>query len=74
MNEGIKRGYEDLANAIIIQAADDYRSLLGGAKSSIGVNQTELEKFFKSEWYRVLSDVDGESLMNRIRKECGQCV
>jgi hypothetical protein len=74
MNEGIKRGYEDLANAIIIQAVDDYRGLLGGAKSSVEVNQTELEKFFKSEWYRVLSDVDGESLMNRIRKECGQCV
>lgn len=72
MNEGIKQGYEDLANAIIIQAVTDYRGLLGGAKATIDVNTIECEKFFQSEWYRVLSDVDGKSLMNKIRKEYAQ--
>ena len=72
MNEGIKQGYEDLANAIIIQAVTDYRGLLGGTKATADVNTTECEKFFQSEWCRTLSNVDGEMIMNKVRKEFKQ--
>ena len=30
---------------------------------------SKLEGFFRSEWYGILTDVDGEYLMERIRKE-----
>ena len=29
----------------------------------------ELEEFFRSEWYKKLTEVDGEYLMERIRNE-----
>ena len=33
------------------------------------VSIRDLERFFCSEWFSVLSAVDGESLMNRIKSE-----
>lgn len=74
MNEAIKQGYEDLANAIILQAVNDYRGLLTGSKPTATVNVPEVELFFKSEWFGLLTKVDGIKLMTEIKKECGQCV
>ena len=66
--------YENLANAIIISAAKDYRVALrrqmrhpGGQEKKHTVDR--LESFFRSAWFGVLTDVDGEYLMARIRKE-----
>lgn len=66
--------YENLANAIIISAAKDYRVALrrqirhpGGQEAKHTVDR--LESFFRSAWFGVLTDVDGEYLMARIRKE-----
>lgn len=66
--------YQNLANAIIILAAKDYRSALRRLMKSPGNSLAEdevkkLERFFRSGWYEMLTDVDGEYLMNRIRKE-----
>ena len=60
--------YEDLANAIIVQAVSDYRGLLTGSKPTATVNILEVERFFKSEWFRILTKVDGIKLMTEIRK------
>lgn len=64
--------YEELANAIIIQAAKDYRAALRGrgysGKTPYGVIK-DCEKFFKSEWFTILSKVNGTMLMNKLRKE-----
>jgi len=67
--------YKNLANAIIIQATEDYRSAYKrhircyrcGDKTNPELE--ELERFFRSEWYRTLTSVDGEYLMKRIREE-----
>lgn len=64
--------YLDVANAIVRQAADDYRSALKGnkieGKSPEDVIE-EVEKFFRSEWYRTLTKVDGEYLLKALREE-----
>ena len=63
-----------LANAIIIQAADDYRVALRRLKLNrmsreyLQVKE-DCERFFQSEWFEVLSNVDGNMIMNRIQKE-----
>jgi hypothetical protein len=69
MNNVIDKNYEDLANGIILQAVHDYRSLLSGFPPTGDVNIDECERFFMSDWFEILTKVDGEMLMNKIRKE-----
>ena len=66
--------YEKLANAIIVQASKDYMTNLRKKKRNPGSASAEhdireCERFFRSDWYQVLTSVDGEYLMNRLRKE-----
>ena len=67
--------YENLANAIIIQACKDYRKAykryLRRFRSTDKPDDelVELENFFRSDWYNTLTSVDGEYIMARIRKE-----
>ena len=55
--------WERLANAIIWQAAEDYRNL---------ESRTELEKldrFFRSRWFSALCGLDAETLLARLKEE-----
>ena len=66
--------YENLANAIILQAVKDYRAALKNhlkrPTSEHGRQDVEeLEMFFRSGWYQMLTDVDGEYLIERLREE-----
>ena len=58
--------YKKLAGAIICVAADDYRLALDERNDALRV---ELEKFFHSEWYKVLCNLDPDKLMADIRVE-----
>lgn len=58
-------GYKELAAAIVAKAVIDYRVALKRYDDS-GINS--LEKFFKSEWFMILSDLDGETLMYKVKK------
>ena len=65
--------YERLANAIIIQASKDYMMNLRKKKRNPGSVSAEhdireCERFFRSDWYQVLTSVDGEYLMAKLRK------
>ncbi|MBQ3607088.1 MAG: hypothetical protein II991_02195 [Bacteroidales bacterium] len=63
---------QNLSNAIILQAAKDYRTALGGSgigKRPPGSVIVEVERFFRSEWFDILTNVDGEVLIEKIRKE-----
>ena len=66
--------YEDLANAIIVMAAEDYKvayrqaNILSVGKSSQRECR-ELERFFRSDWYKKLTTVDGEYLIKILRKQ-----
>lgn len=69
-----KRAYEDLANAIVAQAAADYREELAGAqiykRSTTRARRIRrLETFFRSHWFDTLTGLDGEELMMLIREE-----
>ena len=55
--------YKNLANAIILQAAKDYR--LTDDEQQL----QEIECFFRSGWFGVLSKVDTEFLIKELRKE-----
>ncbi len=66
--------WEDLANAIILQAVEDYRMARKRvrARPDQKVAQAtirEVERFFKSWWFTQLTDVDGEMLLEKLRKE-----
>ena len=52
-----------LANAIILQAVNDYRAR--SDKRSFG----EIERFFRSEWFAMLTKLDGEALLEKLREE-----
>lgn len=55
------KGYEDLANAVIIQAVKDIR--LGNKYKG------DARRFLKSEWCRVLSQVDGRIILRKLDEE-----
>lgn len=66
--------YEELANAIILQAVKDYRQALrllskNPQNRSAMVAINEMERFFRSDWYKTLTSVDGEMLIQNLRKE-----
>ncbi len=66
--------FEGLANAIIIQAAVDYRLALRQLRQNPGFQpaismKNEVERFFHSEWFSILTRVDGPELMARLKTE-----
>lgn len=74
--------YRKLANAIILRAVDDYRGHLDTLKYLLntpefnGVRIIEikrkiekLEKFFRSEWYDEMTNISGEDIIRKVRKE-----
>lgn len=68
--------YEDLANAIILQAVKDYRMALKSLKANsrnrtARADKAEIERFFRSQWYSALTDVNGEMLIHSLQKEVG---
>lgn len=60
--------YEKLANAIIAQAATDYRKKLRCHESTRAI-----ENFFHSDWFVKLSggSVDPDFILKRLRREVG---
>ena len=69
-------GYQLLANAIIEQAAKDYRKALcaiqlNGNNWSARASKTHLENFFHSEWFGTLTNVNGAMLVSKLKEECG---
>lgn len=55
--------YQELANAVIILAVKDYRHTKNPAE------RKELERFFRSEWFSFLSNLNGEVLLEQLQKE-----
>ena len=67
-------GYQRLANAIILMAYNDYRAELKTLqKYSRNENSLQnikiLERFFRSGWYEMLTTVNAEYVMNKIKEE-----
>ena len=72
MQSPIDRAYQDLANAVVTQAAQDYRNALNGKSYNAKPPERiikEIEKFFRSEYFEILTKVKGEFLIERLRQE-----
>lgn len=66
--------YERLANAIVLQAVKDYRDALKKNKKRPRYDPAkytiaEVERFFHSEWYRELTSVDSNFLIEKLKSE-----
>jgi hypothetical protein len=66
--------YENFANAIILQAVKDYRMALKCLKSNpknrtARADKDEIDRFFRSQWFKVLTSVDGEMLIRSLCME-----
>lgn len=55
--------YENMANAIVLQAVKDYR-LHDDEKELVSI-----ERFFRSGWFNTLTSIDPEMLIAKLRKE-----
>ena len=70
----MQRCWENLANAIILKAVEDYRIArrrfrhFPDQKASQAMIR-EVERFFLSRWFAQLTDVDGEYLLRRLKEE-----
>lgn len=63
--------YENLVNAIVLQAVKDYRDALKRLKkkpsNQAALSDTmECEHFFRSSWCAALTNVDGEHLIYKL--------
>lgn len=62
--------YKRLAAAIIIQAVRDYRRVKDNRKNDTDTFlMQEVESFFRSPWFAILSDMDGESCLQQLKEE-----
>ncbi|MBR0392028.1 MAG: hypothetical protein IJK38_06875 [Oscillospiraceae bacterium] len=69
--------YTDLASAVVAQAAKDYIKILRKlwkkdvavqARRELFLGKLDLESFFHSAWYEMLTDLDPECLLARCSK------
>lgn len=68
--------YENLADAVVLQAVKDWRKATRTLKKRPQNEPAELmkdecERFFHSNWFEELADVDGEYVLCRLKKEAG---
>ena len=67
--------WQKLANAIVEQAVKDYRMEQARVKANpqnsdhAKAEVRKLERFFRSDWFEVLTDVDGRLVLSRLKKE-----
>lgn len=66
--------YENLANAIVLQAFKDYKRTLWKLSQDpydfvAAGNKKKLEHFFDSNWYRLLTDVNADILVGEAKRQ-----
>ena len=68
------RPYEELAHGIIKQAALDYKNALRvlaqhPENGSARYTKRKIERFFRSKWFKCLTDIDGIWLIKTMKEE-----
>ena len=66
--------YTNLANAVILQAAKDYRRALRRLKKAPWDKEAkrrkrECERFFLSDWFKILTSLNGDVLLDDLYRE-----
>ena len=67
----MEENYKDLANAIIMQAVKDFRAaykrkLRFSEDNKANKDIREITRFFCSQYFQILSDLDGPRLLKKI--------
>lgn len=70
----LSENYQNLVNAIIMQAVKDYRKALRMLRKDPEHEKSlfwkkDVERFFRSQWFEDLCDLDGEVLIEQLQKE-----
>lgn len=70
---GVREAYENLANSIVLSAVEDYKAALIHLKKRPDsmAAQDEVrrhEKFFYSDWYAMLTDLDPGYLISKMKE------
>ncbi len=65
--------WEDLANAVVLQALEDYREACRRLRRRpnlkiAAAQKRSLERFFRSRWFHTLSDLEIQPILEQIRK------
>ena len=78
------QNYENLANAIIIQAVKDYRETVMWLNAHYPIcledeqdceyikmvsEKTAIERFFLGDWFSMLTKLDGKALLTKLKSE-----
>ncbi len=66
--------YEDLANAIVLQAVKDWRKAVKTLKKrpryeAAKQMRDDCERFFRSDWFEELTSVDGSVILRKLKQE-----
>ncbi len=65
--------YENLANAIVMQAVKDYRGAQHSMRRYPNANAKAMikdcEKFFLSGWFEALTGANGEFILKKLQQE-----
>ena len=66
-------GYEQLAQAIVIQAAKDYKRALRALirnrdNEKAMATRDSVERFFRSEWFMMLTNTNPNVLLDRLQE------
>ena len=66
--------YQELASAIVLQAGKDYKSALflleDKPKDRAALHDKKsLERFFQSNWYATLTEIDPNRLMSEVQRQ-----
>lgn len=66
--------YEELGNAVVLQAVKDYRDAVkklsrGKVNQAAEQMKAECERFFKSSYFNLFTTLDGNALLSQLEKE-----
>lgn len=69
--------WEDMCNAVVLQAVGDYRRLMKKLKradnkeriAELEQGKRELETFFCSDWFNMFTMLDGKMILKRLQEE-----
>ena len=70
----MRSNWEALANAIILQAVEDYRKCRRKVRRKPGQVEAqkmirEVEAFFRSQWFKQLTEADGNMILEGLKRE-----
>ena len=66
--------WNDLAEAIFLRAVEDYRHTNNQLRAKpedtrLQTRKAEIEEFFRSSWFQVLTDLNGKQLLHQLQAE-----